>query len=363
MPRAAGAGAACFSADYATARDRFRVAAQRAGALLDTLPLDALGPRGEALSTDIAWLGARLPQRAVLHISGVHGVEAYAGSAAQLALLDAPPALPQDGALILVHVLNPYGMAWLRRTNEHNVDLNRNFHPESSTWTGAPPLYNRLDPLLNPASPPSRDAFALRLGFSGLRHGTRAVRQAIAHGQHRYPRGLFYGGAGLQPGPAAFATWLRARLGGTKFLLAIDMHTGLGPHAMDTLIAETSDAGAMAELGLALRRPTMLGGAGKPAPYTVRGSLGAALSRLLPEVRTSFVLQEIGTWSPLRVLHALREENRWHHYGAGTLDHPAKRCLLEALCPASPAWREAAVTHGTNLVRLSSNWLFSKEPS
>lgn len=27
----------------------------------------------------------------------------------------------------MVHVLNPYGMAWLRRVNENNVDLNRNF--------------------------------------------------------------------------------------------------------------------------------------------------------------------------------------------------------------------------------------------
>ena len=45
----------------------------------------------------------------------------------QLALLDAPPAPGPGDALVLVHVLNPYGMAWLRRTNENNVDLNRNF--------------------------------------------------------------------------------------------------------------------------------------------------------------------------------------------------------------------------------------------
>jgi hypothetical protein len=299
----------------------------------------------------------------LLHITGVHGVEAFAGSATQLALLAAPPPLPADGALILVHVLNPYGMAWLRRANEHNVDLNRNFHLDNGIWTGAPPLYKRLDALLNPASPPARDAFVLRLGAAGLRHGVRAVRQAIAHGQHRYPRGLFYGGAELQPGPRLFIDWLQAQLGATESVFAIDMHTGLGPHAGDTLIVEPGvGAAPPAELGRALARP-LAGGSTAPAAYTVRGSLGAALPRLLPAARVEFVLQEIGTRSTLRVIHALREENRWHHYGDGHPDHPAKQRLLETLCPAAPAWRAAAVARGTDLVHRVAAWQFRTQPS
>ena len=349
-----------FSPDYPVARARFREAALRAGAALDALPLAALGPHGEALAVDIAWLGTRQPRRVVLHITGVHGVEAFAGSAAQLALLAVPPPQPADGALILVHVLNPYGMAWLRRANEHNVDLNRNFHPDDRIWTGTPPLYKRLDPLLNPASPPGRDGFSLRLGAAGLRHGVRAVRQAIAHGQHRYPRGLFYGGAELQPGPRLFSDWLQAHLSTAETLFAIDMHTGLGPHAADTLIVEPGvNHAPLPALSRALQRP-LLGGHAAPAAYTVRGSLGAALPRLLPRTRVEFVLQEIGTWSPLRVIHALREENRWHHYGGGDPGHPAKRRLLEALCPASPAWREAAATLGADLVYRAADWMFGE---
>jgi hypothetical protein len=30
--------------------------------------------------------------------------------------------------LVLIHALNAFGFAWLRRVNEENVDLNRNFH-------------------------------------------------------------------------------------------------------------------------------------------------------------------------------------------------------------------------------------------
>lgn len=297
----------------------------------------------------------------MLHICGVHGVEAFAGSAAQLALLAAPPSLPADGALILVHVLNPWGMAWLRRTNEHNVDLNRNFHLDNGIWTGAPPLYKRLDSLLNPVSPPARDAFALRLGISGLRHGVRAVRQAIAHGQHRYPRGLFYGGAELQAGPRLLIDWLQAQLDATKTVFCIDMHTGLGPHAGDTLILEPGVGSTpLPALSRALQRP-LAGGSAAPVAYTVRGSLGAALPQVLPHARIEFVLQEIGTWPTLQVLHALREENRWHYYGDGHVDHPAKRRLLEALCPAAPEWREAAVMHGADLVYRAATWLYSEE--
>lgn len=355
-------GAALFSPDYFTARTRFRAAAHRRGAGIDTLALAARGPHDEDLTIDVAWLGAHGARRVLLHVSGMHGVEAYAGSATQLALLAAPPKLPADGALVLVHVLNPYGMAWLRRANEHNVDLNRNFLPDHASWTGAPPLYRRLDALLNPESPPARDGFALRLGLCGLRHGVRAVRQAIAHGQHRYPRGLFYGGSALQPGPRLFCDWLRARLAAATKVFAIDLHTGLGPHGGSTLVTEPGIGSAAAVLAAALGQPVH-GGATASAAYTVRGSFGAALPRLLPGAALEFVLQEIGTWPPLRVLHALREENRWHHHGGGRLDHPAKRQIREALCPASPAWREAAVAQGSDLVYRAAGWLFRGDPA
>src|SRR5262245_32091064 len=112
-----------FSPDYVTARDRFRRAARAGGAWLDELKLDARGPRDEPLAIDIATIGAEDARRLVLQTVGVHGVEAYAGSAIQLAALADLRQPPPGCALVLVHVLNPFGMAWLRRVNEHNVDL------------------------------------------------------------------------------------------------------------------------------------------------------------------------------------------------------------------------------------------------
>src|ERR1043165_5896020 len=125
-----------FSPDYFTARDRFRGMVRTVGGHLETISIDAKGPKDEDLGVDIAWFGAANPRRVLLHSSGVHGVEGFAGSAIQLQLLNNLPTLPKDAAVIIVHVLNPYGMAWLRRFNENNVDLNRNFVPDE-VYSGA----------------------------------------------------------------------------------------------------------------------------------------------------------------------------------------------------------------------------------
>lgn len=350
-----------FSPDYETARARFRNAADRAGAERAALPLATNGPGGCELTIDIARLGERSAPRVLLHTSGLHGVEAFAGSAVQLAALAELPALPPACALVLVHVLNPYGMAWLRRTNENNVDLNRNFLAEGEHSRTPPGLYGRLDTLLNPQSPPARDGFRLRLAGLALRYGPRALAQAIAEGQYRFPRGLFYGGSTLQPGPAAYLDWVGGNLHHVAYLLAIDSHTGLGKwgKALQMLAPGVGVTPAQ-ELSAAFARPVIGVANGAKRAYYIRGGMGGALPGKLPRTRIDFVLQEIGTYAPLTVLHALRNENRWHYYGTGDLRHPAKLAALEALCPASSAWRRLALAEGLALLRAGAAWTFGR---
>jgi len=119
-----------FHNGYSTARAAFLQAAGKAGAKLAAHAIRAQGPTGEELSIDTAWLGTDAPQRLLVVSSGTHGVEGPAGTAAQLQFLEEDwPAcrLPEDAAVLLLHANNPFGYAWRRRTNEDNVDLNRNF--------------------------------------------------------------------------------------------------------------------------------------------------------------------------------------------------------------------------------------------
>jgi hypothetical protein len=332
-----------FAPDYFTARTRFRSAVLARGGQIESILLDAKGPAwGPAcddlsasdLTIDIGWFGSPAPRRAFIHSSGLHGVEGFAGSAIQLQWLEEGiPEPPPDSAIALVHVLNPFGMAWLRRVNENNVDLNRNFLGADTEFSGAPDDYAALDSFLNPASPPSSpatDLFALRAAGKILRYGMPALRRAIASGQYDFPRGLFFGGKRHEQGPRRFQLYVSERFSDSRRLVAIDVHTGLGRFGEDRLLV--SDA--------------------KDIGYRPSGAQEGMYFRMFPAAQVSFAVQEFGTRHPITVLAALRMENRSHHYGiAGAgANHRAKTKLLEVFCPPSSRWRERVLKRGREAI-------------
>jgi hypothetical protein len=70
------------------------------------------------------------------------------------------------------------------------------------------------------------------------------------------------------------------------------------------------------------------------------------------------VCQEFGTYHSVRVLHALREENRWHQHGGGTVEHPTKSELKEFFCPEDEAWRKAVLARGKELLQQATGLVF-----
>jgi hypothetical protein len=350
-----------FSPDYVTARSRFRQAVEKADGRLTALKLDAKSPGGENLTIDIAWFGAERPRRAVLHSSGIHGVEASAGSAIQLQLLDQGlPSIPADSAIVLVHVLNPYGMAWLRRFNEESVDLNRNFLGPDERYEGAPQDYEKFDSFLNPPGPPSWDFYHLRAAWLVARYGMPKVKQIVAGGQHVNPKGLFFGGKRLQQGPQLFQDYVAEHLATAERLVAIDVHTGLGPFAVDSLLVEPDqeDTPIYQEIRAAYGDRVAPSDPDRSVAYRVRGSHGGVYRRTLPSAKVYFVLQEFGTYSATKVLYAMREENRWHHYGDGSVDHPTKHKLKETFYPDSDTWRQRVLHRGKEVLRQATELAF-----
>lgn len=343
-------GADLFSPSYSVARGRFIDAANRAGARLESLELSERGRAGELYNIDIAWLGEDDAPRVLLVTSGLHGVEGFAGSAVQLGALEGWQDQPADLAVVMVHALNPWGFAHLRRVNENGVDLNRNFLLPGEAYTGCAEAYRELDALLNPHSLPTRDGFYLRMAAALARVGPATLRQAIAGGQYQYPRGLFFGGRTLEEGPTMFLGWVRRRLAAAESVLGIDLHTGLGPYAQMSVHAPvemTRERRQRLETGLGRRLdPAGADGGG----YLPRGTMGSALAHCLPRAQGDYLTVEFGTRGPLRVLRALREENRSQHYEGGDTWLPAKRALAEVFAPRSAIWREAVSTAGVGLV-------------
>ncbi len=81
--------------------------------------------------------------------------------------------------------------------------------------------------------------------------------------------------------------------------------------------------------------------------YRIRGLMLQAVAGAIGADDSWLIYQEFGTYPIPPVLKALRNENRWHHYGTPhDLDHRVKRRLREVFCPADQKWRKTIVRRG-----------------
>ncbi len=347
-----------FSADYSEAKKRFIDSVKAKNGKLTRLDLDAVDLQNQPLEIDIAWFGSQSPRSVILHSSGLHGVEGFSGSAIQLKLLDYMPELPDSVALILVHLLNPYGMAWLRRTNENNVDLNRNYLGKKGAYAGAPSTYAAMNALINPISPPSADFFYTKAIVSILRHGYGSLKQAIAGGQYEYPKGLFYGGNKLQQGLSLYQAWVAENLPAVKNIVALDVHTGLGKKGDDSLFVDSNMGALHASFYAEAQKERICHNYTETVAYQIKGGLVALLLDSLPAANIDFILQEFGSYAPIKVFHALREENRCHFYSnPRELSHPAKQGIKEMFCPHEQQWRSSVLHKGVSLLHSAIKYL------
>lgn len=335
-----------FSRTYQDARARFRSMANERGATLHSWEIvDAVDAQSEGLTIDAAVFGHG-PNTLVIS-SGLHGIEGFAGSAIQLQFMD--EGIPPDLRVVLLHSLNPYGMARLRRVNEHNVDLNRNFLADHEAYSGSSEGYRRLDPLLNPQRPIGGLELMLpRTIIQIMRHGFNTLKTAVVGGQYDYPKGLFFGGHALQKGPKTLLRNLPTLLEGAESIVHIDIHTGLGKGGTYALLVDT-EAGSTEHI----RLHELYGDRIQPwdadhgVAYKIRGGLPAAMKRMFGS-SVDVITCEFGTHSALSVLQALRTENQQNHWGGS--QYAAKYALTEAFRPRSKRWEKAILRGGATVI-------------
>jgi predicted deacylase len=374
----------CFSPNYSTARDRFRQAAAQLGWTVESFPVSANvievdaarlsssaddsspqdfgghGSKGQrvsesTLTIDIACHRTPASDLALVLSSGVHGVEGFLGSAIQLAMLERwQRSQPAGINIILIHAINPYGFAALRRFDENNVDLNRNFLLPGQSFQGSPPGYGALDRLLNPNYPPTPfELFYLKAAMQVARFGMASLRQSIAAGQYDFPKGLFFGGHSASESQQILAREMPRLLDGMGDTVHLDFHTGLGKRAADKLLIDYQPTDQ--------QRWRLIDWYGQHAfqtddktdvAYQCNGSFGnwCVSQNLTPQYL--YACAEFGTYPPLKVLAGLRAENQAHHFSLPneTVTKRAKRNLLELFCPASASWRSKVVNRSVQMI-------------
>jgi hypothetical protein len=306
--------AAAFNVDYGAARAGFLKAAKSIGTCeLGAFEHPERGPCGEPLFMDIAWFGATEAPKVLVLASGIHGVEGYCGSAAQIDWMNRGEhmRLPVGCAALLIHAVNPYGFAWSRRVTHENVDLNRNFIDFDAGMLPENPGYDEiasffLPPVWTPESPAEIWA---QITAYGKRRGVPAMRWAHS-GQHRHEDGIFFGGREATWSRRVLTAVLQGNLKGAEHVGVIDYHTGIGPSGYgEIIITAPEDSPACT------RARSWFGAAGA-APGSDGSSVGIvagpwalALGDLLPRAEVTAIALEFGTAAPAVVAGAVVADN------------------------------------------------------
>ena len=353
-----------FSPDYRGARDRFLRAAQQRGATVWTYPLEPRGSGGEEIGVDVAYVGPRDAEALVVISSGLHGIEGFAGSAVQHQLLTEQLdglALPNAAGLMLVHALNPFGFAALRRVNESNVDLNRNFlrHPDDHVPS---PDYDRLYAAINPdALDEASEQRALEdLRAFASEHGVRRLQEVVSSGQYRHPRGMQFGGSREEASNLIARQIVREHVRATR-VAWVDVHTGLGAYGDFVMLTALGPGDPAVRRGGAWYGAAVQSvSAGQAVTPVCHGSSDLGLAtEFRPDATVTFFAQEFGTYNPTRVFRAMRADNWLQHHGDTESEdgRAIKAELLEVFRPADPAWQRAVLDGGARVIRQARDGL------
>ena len=363
MPRDA---ALHFPASYGAAREAFLAAAGARGFRSAGHALAARGPDGGELTIDVAYFGPEAPRATLVVSSGIHGVEGFAGSALQHRFLTRdfePSSWPPHLGVLLIHAVNPHGFAALRRVNESNVDLNRNFvaHPEEHE---ANPGYAELHEVINPRDlEPETEARCLEeIRAFAEKHGLGRLQEVLTRGQYDWPEGVQFGGLCDEESARALRSIAAGETRGAEHVLWIDLHTGLGRHGELELISEYAPGDPAYERGREWFGPSARSTlAGDSVSVPLCGVMERGLERALPGRSLTPLTAEFGTHASGRVFWAMRADNWLHHHGDPESDRgrAIQEELVEVFCPADPAWRARVMTQGAALLRTATGVLGS----
>ena len=372
-----------FSKTYEEARSKFRHNCKILKLEKKTIKIKC--KYDNDLTIDIGILNGS-KKKIFLHISGTHGAEAYAGSAIQIFLLEryaihlSKNKSYNGPTIIFVHALNPYGMKYGRRFNEDNIDLNRNFCSKSlfKKLSSEEPskiyseMYNWLNPEKNRKTCKLTLNEKLEMLYYITKFGKTDIKQNVVGGQYHYPKGIFFGGNKLSQSHTLLSKYLKKRFS-TKIekLCILDVHTGIGPKGIDTLLCNTSKEFNLLNKITNHHKYIQIRDPKKSISYKIHGNVINSYSELLssPGTKNLIAVQEFGTYKEIDVVLKVRSENSIYHYTKSkykdsTLSKKLlnRKCKLrDVFCIYEDEWQNKIISRGVTLFNQFNNWIGSKE--
>lgn len=354
-----------FSADFIEARARFSAACAGAGARVESLVNPEAGPGGEKLVTDAAWFGPPDATNVVVAISGTHGIEGLCGSGCQTAWIEsgAYERLPRDSAVLFIHLINPYGVAWLQRETEEGVDLNRNFIDHERVYPRKP-LYAEIhEALLCPdLEGPAFEVAQAKLDAVREEHGLMGYVGILLGGQYDEPTGMNYGGTGPTWSNRTLMAILQEHCSNATRVAVLDYHTGLGPYGHASVIVHSA-----ADTEFAIRMCDWYGpsvspvGSSDPDAASFIAETGKGCRTALPDAEVFPVTIEYGTYDMEREIDVVQRDLWLRNHGNRDSDigRAIKADLLDYFYPNDVCWQELVLCRSHQVMRQAIQGLIS----
>ena len=246
----------------------------------------------------------------------------------------------------------------LRRANEENVDLNRNFlknNDFAAVRELTAPQYGLLDPYLNPRRPPSRiDWFPLIFPWMAFKFGFPFLQSVMPAGQYSFPNGIFFGGNGFSRSTEVVMSESPHWVGSARQIIHLDFHTGLGRYGEYKLLVSDPPGSQRVKLALGhFGNDRVKIDREAPDGYHNHGDLGEWLSQRFADRDYLYLCAEFGTYNSTRVIGTLRRENQAHFFSSpeSAAYKENKRQVQATFTPFSPAWRWSVVHQSLELIR------------
>ena len=298
----------------------------------------------------------------IILTTGVHGIEGYIGSAMlDVFFEDIYPTIDTDktGILIVANV-NPYGMKYMRRYNENNVDLNRNFIEDWSTFDlSSNKEYPKVDKFLQPTGKMGNAfwhevGFYLSLAKEAIFTGADTISDALLTGQYEYAEGVYYGGNGDE----ASTTYLKGVFadcidGEYENIVHVDIQSGYGPRYNMVIFNSVQDLTTEAEAKEMLQYDYIIAQDSEDF-YVTYGDTTDYFYRLLKSKNSDKSLYstcfEFGTigdgfFDSILSLKYTVDENRQHWYPTTnkTTAEVVRQNYLELFYPTETNWRTKTI--------------------
>ena len=249
--------------------------------------------------------------------------------------------------MLIIHALNPWGAAHLRRNNEDNVDLARNFMDFDQPL----PVNEKYGALrvaidCREYRGPERDrANRIHADYVADRSINEYV-DALMGGQYQHADGFAYGGDRPVWSNRLLQQLLEPYQSTTGEVRVVEYHSGLGPYGYGTAVC--------LQTGEDLARVRSLYGRWVDAPndttdrhaerfHQISGPPLQGFRQSLPKAILSFIVLEFGTYPPFESLQAMLDDHWLTHYGDPKSDTAVdiKRKVLQCHYPDDPDWQQA----------------------